>query len=66
MAIELAKGLARRYVECCGEGAVFVTNGTLALTTEGGWLPLTDATFDTGVVGISRSRVGLLWVEGED
>ena len=68
MTIELAEGLARRFLVCCGEGADFVTNGSLARTSKGGgaWSPLTDATFDAGIVGISSSRVGLLWVEDED
>jgi len=66
MTIELAEGLARRFLACCGEGAVFVTNGSLAQTPKGAWSPLTDATFDAGIVGISSRRVGLLWVEDED
>jgi hypothetical protein len=66
MAIELAESLAQRFVECCGEGVVFFTNGALALTGTGAWSPITDATFDSGIVGLSSSRVGLLWVEDED
>jgi len=66
MAIEVAESLARRFVECCGEAAVFFTNGALALTGTGAWSPITDATFDSGIVGLSASRVGLLWVEDED
>jgi hypothetical protein len=30
------------------------------------WDPLTQATFDCGVLAISRQRVGCLWVEDED
>jgi hypothetical protein len=66
MAIERAESLARRFVESCGEAAVFFTNGALALTGTGAWSPITDATFDSGVLGLSASRVGLLWVEDED
>jgi hypothetical protein len=67
MTIDLANWLARRFLACCGEGAVFVTNGSLAQTPKGGaWSPLTDATFGTGIVGVSSRRVGLLWVEDED
>jgi hypothetical protein len=66
MKVELAKGLAARFLECCGRGAVFFTNGALALTGTGAWSPLTDATFDAGIVGVAPGRVGLLWVEDED
>jgi hypothetical protein len=64
---DLAKELARRFIECFEDGAAFVTNGTFALDrTGGGWSPLTDATFDSGVIGVSTERIGLLWVEDED
>ena len=50
-----------------GEGALFVTNGSLAQVSSGGqWSSLTDATFDTGVLAVSSRRVSLLWVEDED
>ena len=58
MTRDLAKELARRFLACCGEGAVFVTNGSLAQSTKGGqWEPLTGATFDTGIVAVSSRRV---------
>jgi hypothetical protein len=64
---DLAEELARRLIECFGDGAAFVTNGTFALDrTGGGWSPLTDAAFDSGVIGVSAERVGMLWVEDED
>jgi hypothetical protein len=67
MTIDQAQKLARRFVQCLGDGAVFLTNGMLALAgTARQWSPLTNATFDTGVVGVSESRIGLLWVEDED
>jgi hypothetical protein len=66
MKVEVAKGLAARFLECCGKGAVFFTNGALTLTGTGAWSPLTDATFDAGIVGVASGRVGLLWVEDED
>lgn len=59
-----ARALAHRFLASFGDGALFVTNGDL--TRGGRWFPLTDATFDTGVIGISARRVGLLWVEDED
>jgi hypothetical protein len=67
MAIELEDALARRFLRSCCDGAVFLTNGSLALAHTGGqWSSLTDATFDTGVVAIAARRAALLWVEDED
>jgi hypothetical protein len=66
MPVGVASSLARRFIECIGPKASFFTNGTLGLTHAGRWTPLTGATFDTGVVGVSGQRAGLLWVEDED
>jgi hypothetical protein len=54
-----------------GDKAQFFTNGQLGLcharkANGGSWLPLTRATFDTGVAAISASKVGVLWFEDED
>jgi hypothetical protein len=65
MPVGVASTLARRFIESLGPKASFFTNGTLALKHGGGWVPLTKATFDTGLVGVSSRRVGLLWVEDE-
>ena len=37
--------------------------GRLSLST---WTPLTDATFDTGIIVLSTEHVGCLWVQDED
>jgi hypothetical protein len=66
MSIDLANALARRFLGCCGDDAVFLTNGSLAIAPTGQWFSLTDATFDTGVVAIAATRAALLWVEDED
>ncbi len=48
------------------------TNGNLVVQdadpTEvpGSWNPITEATFDAGVVCLGNSRIGILWVEDED
>jgi hypothetical protein len=48
------------------------TNGNLVVRdadpTEvpGSWNPITEATFDAGVVCLGSSRIGILWVEDED
>ena len=56
--------------------AQFYTNGSWAegyrsapnTTTSFGpeWQPLTDATFDGGVLALDSKRSGLLWIEDED
>ena len=67
MAIDLAERLAHEFLSCFGADAVFLTNGTLGRASGvRAWSPITDATFDTGVVAVSSRRVGLLWVEDED
>jgi hypothetical protein len=66
MPIDLARSLAVRFLDGCGERAAFLTNGSLGLSGTGQWSPLTDATFDTGIVGVAAKRVGLIWVEDED
>ncbi|OCA85076.1 hypothetical protein [Pseudobacillus wudalianchiensis] len=30
------------------------------------WEPITDATFDTGIVVLDANKIGILWVEDED
>jgi hypothetical protein len=66
MTVDVATALAIRFVDHCGEGAEFLTNGEIALSTSGSWLPTTSATFDTGVIGIGHDRLGFLWVEDAD
>ncbi len=53
MSTEVATTLATRFVEHCGGDADFFTSGE-------------RATFDSGVIGVSRDRAGVLWVEDED
>ncbi len=66
MPVGVASDLARRFIESLGPDASFFTNGTLALKHGGKWTPLTRAAFDTGLIGVSSARAGLLWVEDED
>ena len=52
------------------EDAGFFTNSEFAthlvFINQNGWQPLTEATFDSGVVAVDRRGVGILWVEDED
>jgi hypothetical protein len=69
MAIETAEMLSRRFLQTFAEAPIFLTNGHGSLGRSGmsgAWSPLTDATFDTGIIGVSPGRVGLLWFEEED
>jgi hypothetical protein len=76
MSIEEADRLARRFLDEFGEDARFLTNGTFELSADaasglnlavlGSWLPVTSATFDTGVACVSKDFVGILWVQDED
>src|SRR5262249_45338630 len=49
-----AKQLAERFFAQFGTGARFFTNN---------WCPVTDATFDEGVLVIGPQRSGCMWVE---
>ena len=53
--------------------ADFLTNATSPTAEEakttgwrGSWNPLTSATFDVGVFGVSRGEATLRWVQDED
>jgi hypothetical protein len=62
-----AARLASRVIAALPEPVRWWTNGTLALSDgDGSWTELTDATFDTGVIGVSRDRVLVVWFMAED
>lgn len=49
------------------DAARFFTNGTwLAEANGGSWAPLSDATFDGGVIGFDDDCAFIYWVEEED
>lgn len=65
-----AEALADQFLAQFGdEGARYYTNGRLDKARGPGvvsWNPVTSATFDTGVLVISRQCSGCLWMEDED
>ncbi len=63
-----AADLANRFLaELGNETLTFYTNGTFHLGRDAGpWMPVTKATFDTGLLIIGPVRSGCLWVEDED
>ena len=65
-----AEELSRDFLTHFAPDARFFSNfasmGAEVEVLENGWNPLTDATFDTGIVVVDQNRVGILWVEDED
>jgi hypothetical protein len=68
-----ALAFANEFVARFGPDANFLTNATFPTAEEakttgwrGSWNPLTNATFDVGVFGVSRGEATLLWVQDED
>ena len=69
-----ASKLAVAFLAHVGEAADFFTNGSWAeppvvttrVTKDPSWQPLSQATFDAGVVGVGLESAALLWVEDED
>jgi hypothetical protein len=75
MAESRAAELTDRFFAQFGPGARFFTNGTFhegprllsdSASTGASWKPVTEATFDTGVLVVAPGRSGWLWVEDED
>lgn len=68
MSQEEANQLAERFLAFFEPPVRYFTNGYF---TENpfylrSWDPISKATFDTGVVVLSETRIGLLWAEDED
>lgn len=60
-----ADTLIKRFLSLTDVPRRYFTNGMFE-PDYGGWKPLTDATFDTGILCVSEKRLALLWVEDED
>lgn len=66
---DLASDHARRVIDTLPEAARWWTNGDLGLRdrrSPAGWTPLSDATFDTGVIGVSDTHILVAWFMDED
>ena len=71
-----AESLTQQFLDLFQEPCQYFTNGNFRdyylneldqqQTTVLGWMPLTQATFDTGVVCFDQDYAGLIWVEDED
>jgi hypothetical protein len=66
--IDQASDLSYRFLaEFRNEPVEYFTNGTFRLGLDHiTWNPVTNATFDTGVLIVGPGRSGCLWVEDED
>ncbi len=64
--------LTERFFALFDDSVRCFTNGNIVLPdadpsgVPGSWNPISDATFDAGVVCLGSSRIGILWVEDED
>lgn len=64
---DLARELATRIVRFFGPSAIFYTNQSQAEgQSTGSWDPVTDATFDTGIIAVGVTRVGVVWFLEDD
>lgn len=64
----LVKDVMEAFADLAPE-ATFYTNGNWAECLGGHgtqWTPLSDATFDTGVIGFDSQAAFIFWVEDED
>jgi hypothetical protein len=61
-----AQELASRFLAHVGEVAEYFTNGSWLTRPDLSWEPLSQATFDAGVVAVGGDSAAMLWVEDED
>jgi hypothetical protein len=72
MPSELAAELADRFCAPVPAAIRYLTNGTWRagpsddLEAPSSWCPITDATFDAGIVAVGESYLAVVWVEDED
>ena len=65
MTSERAKNLGEQFLSAF-ENAQFLTNSVTEADAIKAWNSITEATFDAGIVCISPTHLGILWVEDED
>ena len=72
MPFTVAAEFATRFLDLVPEPHSYFTNSDWAVTgdsapaTLNGWTPISDATFDSGVVCLGDGAAAMLWVEDED
>lgn len=70
---ETAQAAARTFFDLFAPPSLFLTNSHFdsegdpaILLSQRSWTPITDATFDTGIIAVNTGRVGIFWAEDED
>jgi hypothetical protein len=75
MAESFAQSLSDRFLALFDADVLCFTNGTYHVPTVQSskevrvgptWNPISESTFDTGVVCVDNARMGIVWVEDED
>ncbi|MBD2254255.1 hypothetical protein [Nostoc parmelioides] len=68
MAIEEAEKISTKMFNFFPNPCKFFTNAVFAnnYSALSAWDSLTDATFDTGIIFVSATLIGMLWVKDED
>lgn len=64
----LAASLAADWLAITGSDATYFTNGTWGqpAAQSTGWQPISNATFDAGIIAVAPQVSAILWVEDED
>ncbi|MFM9829840.1 MAG: hypothetical protein ACKVOB_14050 [Sphingomonas sp.] len=57
---------AKRALADLAECATFIGNGRWEDASSVNWIPLTNATFDCGVIGFDSEHAFIFWVEEDD
>ena len=63
---ERAYRLAEEFLGIFKVQPRFFTNAIFKRGRLSNWSPISDSTFDTGVICLSSSKIGVLWVQDED
>ncbi|HEY0931214.1 MAG TPA: hypothetical protein VGE27_14935 [Gemmatimonas sp.] len=72
MSLASAADLATPLFDAVPEPHAYFTNGDWVMNPNGGeatlrgWNPISDATFDSGVVCLGAGRAAVFWVQDED
>lgn len=70
MPIEDARNLASNFISLFDPESKYYSNSTWNKNEYGknisGWNPLTEATFDSGIIVVDKNKIGIAWFEDED
>jgi hypothetical protein len=71
MEIGSARETSKLFLNQFQANAKFYTNATTSgradgLLTLSAWHPITNATFDSGILAFDEEKIGLIWLEDED